>query len=67
MEPQTLNVGAIVIYFIVKNFSVLMYICCAFVGAIKDSANNKIFVSVKPPKKYANKYTYIPASRWARG
>jgi len=23
-------------YFNVKNFSVLMYICCALVGAIKD-------------------------------
>jgi hypothetical protein len=29
---------AIIIYFDVKNFSVLMYICCALVGAIKDSS-----------------------------
>ena len=28
-----------VIYFNVKNFSVLMYICCALFGAIKDSVN----------------------------
>jgi hypothetical protein len=36
-----------------------MYICCALVGAIKDSANNNIFVSVKPKKNMQiNTHTY---------
>jgi len=45
LKPK--HVVAIVIYINVNNFSVLMYICCALIGAVKDSVSQNAWCNSK--------------------